>query len=56
MLTVGIDGSLMAAGWLLGALRAQKFTYGELESVTAVISLFTDTAGIFHFSVRTGQS
>ena len=54
-LSVASDCSLMAAPSqvlvsFLGILRAQKFTIGGLESLRAVTSLFTDMAGIFHFS------
>ena len=36
---------LQALSSLLGALRAQKFTFGGLKSLMAVTSLFTDMAG-----------
>ena len=34
----------------LGALRAQKFTFGGQESLMAVACLFTDMVGTLHFS------
>ena len=37
--------------FFLGTLKAQKFTFGGLESLMAVTSLFTDMAGILHFSL-----
>ena len=55
MLTVGSGCSLMAARLqvlfsFLGVLKAQKFTFGGPESLMTVTSLFTDMAGILHFS------
>ena len=54
--TVGSGCSLMAAELqvflsFLGALRAQRFTFGEPESLMTMIALFTDMAGILQFSV-----
>lgn len=54
-LSVGSGHSLMAAPSqvlfsFLGILRAQKFAIGGPESLRAVTSLFTNIAGIFHFS------
>ena len=55
MLTIGSGCSLMAARLqvsfsFLGTLKAQKFTFGGPESLMTVTSLFTDMAGILHFS------
>ena len=55
MLIIGSGCSLMAARLqvlfsFLGALKAQKFTFGGPEPLMTVTSLFTDMAGIFHFS------
>ena len=45
VLTIGSGCSLQVLFSFLGALRAQKFTFGRPESPITVTSLFTDTAG-----------
>ena len=39
----------------LSALRAQEFTFGGLESLTTVKSLFTNRQEILHFSADKGR-
>ena len=60
VLTAGSGCSLMAARSqllfsFLVALRAQKFTFGGSKVLKTVTSLFTDMAGILHFSTYMGK-
>ena len=45
VLSIGSGCSLQVLFSFLGALRAQKFTFGSPESLITVTSLFTDMAG-----------